>query len=53
MLQAETEKQRRAWIQAVQASIASAYRESPDAFEVEVSEWTESRAPPELLLSSS
>lgn len=36
MLQAESEKQRQAWIQAVQASIASAYRESPDA-NVEVS----------------
>uniref|UniRef100_A0A4W5NTH8 Arf-GAP with coiled-coil, ANK repeat and PH domain-containing protein n=1 Tax=Hucho hucho TaxID=62062 RepID=A0A4W5NTH8_9TELE len=30
MLQAESEKLRLAWIQAVQASIASAYRESPD-----------------------
>uniref|UniRef100_A0AAQ4P4L2 Arf-GAP with coiled-coil, ANK repeat and PH domain-containing protein n=1 Tax=Gasterosteus aculeatus aculeatus TaxID=481459 RepID=A0AAQ4P4L2_GASAC len=30
MLQAESEKLRQAWIQAVQASIASAYRESPD-----------------------
>uniref|UniRef100_H3CE99 Arf-GAP with coiled-coil, ANK repeat and PH domain-containing protein n=1 Tax=Tetraodon nigroviridis TaxID=99883 RepID=H3CE99_TETNG len=33
MLQAESEKQRQAWIQAVQASIASAYRESPDTSE--------------------
>lgn len=38
MLQAESEKLRQAWIQAVQASIASAYRESPDAFYTEVSE---------------
>uniref|UniRef100_A0A8C7FRE7 Arf-GAP with coiled-coil, ANK repeat and PH domain-containing protein n=1 Tax=Oncorhynchus kisutch TaxID=8019 RepID=A0A8C7FRE7_ONCKI len=30
MLQAESDKLRLAWIQAVQASIASAYRESPD-----------------------
>uniref|UniRef100_A0A669C589 Arf-GAP with coiled-coil, ANK repeat and PH domain-containing protein n=1 Tax=Oreochromis niloticus TaxID=8128 RepID=A0A669C589_ORENI len=30
MLQAESEKLRQSWIQAVQASIASAYRESPD-----------------------
>lgn len=43
MLQAESEKQRQAWIQAVQASIASAYRESPDTFYVEVSYWTKSR----------
>lgn len=34
MLQAESEQQRQAWLQAVQASIASAYRQSP---EVEVS----------------
>ncbi|KAI5609146.1 arf-GAP with coiled-coil, ANK repeat and PH domain-containing protein 3 [Silurus asotus] len=32
MLQAESEKLRQAWIQAVQASIASAYRESPDSY---------------------
>uniref|UniRef100_A0A7N8YQC0 Arf-GAP with coiled-coil, ANK repeat and PH domain-containing protein n=1 Tax=Mastacembelus armatus TaxID=205130 RepID=A0A7N8YQC0_9TELE len=32
MLQAESEKLRQAWIQAVQASIASAYRESPDTY---------------------
>uniref|UniRef100_A0A672M5E6 Arf-GAP with coiled-coil, ANK repeat and PH domain-containing protein n=1 Tax=Sinocyclocheilus grahami TaxID=75366 RepID=A0A672M5E6_SINGR len=32
MLQAESEKLRQAWIQAVQASIASAYRESPDNY---------------------
>ncbi|NWH94649.1 ACAP3 protein, partial [Aegithalos caudatus] len=31
MLQADSEKLRQAWIQAVQASIASAYRESPDS----------------------
>lgn len=37
MLQAESEKLRQAWIQAVQASIASAYRESPDTFYIEVS----------------
>ncbi|XP_062370428.1 arf-GAP with coiled-coil, ANK repeat and PH domain-containing protein 3-like, partial [Cinclus cinclus] len=30
MLQADSDKLRQAWIQAVQASIASAYRESPD-----------------------
>uniref|UniRef100_A0A8D0D0Z1 Arf-GAP with coiled-coil, ANK repeat and PH domain-containing protein n=1 Tax=Sander lucioperca TaxID=283035 RepID=A0A8D0D0Z1_SANLU len=35
MLQAESEKLRQAWIQAVQASIASAYRESPDTYYVE------------------
>lgn len=37
MLQAESEKLRQAWIQAVQASIASAYRESPDICSIEVS----------------
>uniref|UniRef100_A0A8C7ISL2 Arf-GAP with coiled-coil, ANK repeat and PH domain-containing protein n=1 Tax=Oncorhynchus kisutch TaxID=8019 RepID=A0A8C7ISL2_ONCKI len=37
MLQAESEKLRLAWIQAVQASIASAYRESPDYHYIEVS----------------
>lgn len=37
MLQAESEKLRQAWIQAVQASIASAYRENPDTFYIEVS----------------
>uniref|UniRef100_A0AAR2LX60 Arf-GAP with coiled-coil, ANK repeat and PH domain-containing protein n=1 Tax=Pygocentrus nattereri TaxID=42514 RepID=A0AAR2LX60_PYGNA len=36
MLQAESEKLRQAWIQAVQASIASAYRESPDNYYIEV-----------------
>ncbi|XP_069566984.1 arf-GAP with coiled-coil, ANK repeat and PH domain-containing protein 3 isoform X3 [Brachyistius frenatus] len=35
MLQAESEKLRQAWIQAVQASIASAYRESPDTCYIE------------------
>uniref|UniRef100_A0A672HUS2 Arf-GAP with coiled-coil, ANK repeat and PH domain-containing protein n=1 Tax=Salarias fasciatus TaxID=181472 RepID=A0A672HUS2_SALFA len=35
MLQAESEKLRLAWIQAVQASIASAYRESPDTYYIE------------------
>uniref|UniRef100_A0A671RBI4 Arf-GAP with coiled-coil, ANK repeat and PH domain-containing protein n=1 Tax=Sinocyclocheilus anshuiensis TaxID=1608454 RepID=A0A671RBI4_9TELE len=35
MLQAESEKLRQAWIQAVQASIASAYRESPDNYYIE------------------
>uniref|UniRef100_A0AAV2LZ64 Arf-GAP with coiled-coil, ANK repeat and PH domain-containing protein n=1 Tax=Knipowitschia caucasica TaxID=637954 RepID=A0AAV2LZ64_KNICA len=35
MLQAESEKHRQAWIQAVQASIASAYRESPDTYYIE------------------
>uniref|UniRef100_A0AAY4D600 Arf-GAP with coiled-coil, ANK repeat and PH domain-containing protein n=1 Tax=Denticeps clupeoides TaxID=299321 RepID=A0AAY4D600_9TELE len=33
MLQAESEKLRQAWVQAVQASIASAYRETSDAYE--------------------
>lgn len=37
MLQADSEKLRQAWIQAVQASIASAYRESPDSYYIEVS----------------
>ncbi|XP_058849447.1 arf-GAP with coiled-coil, ANK repeat and PH domain-containing protein 3 [Acipenser ruthenus] len=32
MLQADSEKLRQAWIHAVQASIASAYRESPDNY---------------------
>lgn len=36
MLQAESEKLRQAWIQAVQASIASAYRECPDTCYIEV-----------------
>lgn len=44
MLQAESEKLRLSWIQAVQASIASAYRESPDNYYIEVrfscSYWT-------------
>lgn len=35
MLQAESEKLRLSWIQAVQASIASAYRESPDNYYIE------------------
>ncbi|KAF3697280.1 Arf-GAP with coiled-coil, ANK repeat and PH domain-containing protein 3 Centaurin-beta-5 [Channa argus] len=35
MLQAESEKLRQAWIQAVQASIASAYREIPDTYYIE------------------
>ncbi|XP_050838693.1 arf-GAP with coiled-coil, ANK repeat and PH domain-containing protein 3 [Serinus canaria] len=35
MLQADSEKLRQAWIQAVQASIASAYRESPDCYYLE------------------
>ncbi|KAM7405215.1 hypothetical protein PAMP_012494 [Pampus punctatissimus] len=35
MLQAESEKLRQAWIQAVQASIASAYKESPDTYYIE------------------
>uniref|UniRef100_A0A8C4SIS8 Arf-GAP with coiled-coil, ANK repeat and PH domain-containing protein n=1 Tax=Erpetoichthys calabaricus TaxID=27687 RepID=A0A8C4SIS8_ERPCA len=35
MLQAESEKLRQAWIHAVQASIASAYRESPDNYYIE------------------
>ncbi|CAN8198728.1 unnamed protein product [Coccothraustes coccothraustes] len=35
MLQADSEKLRQAWIQAVQASIASAYRESPDCCYIE------------------
>uniref|UniRef100_A0A671NHD4 Arf-GAP with coiled-coil, ANK repeat and PH domain-containing protein n=1 Tax=Sinocyclocheilus anshuiensis TaxID=1608454 RepID=A0A671NHD4_9TELE len=36
MLQAESEKLRQAWIQAVQASIASAYREISDNYYIEV-----------------
>uniref|UniRef100_A0AAY4D646 Arf-GAP with coiled-coil, ANK repeat and PH domain-containing protein n=1 Tax=Denticeps clupeoides TaxID=299321 RepID=A0AAY4D646_9TELE len=36
MLQAESEKLRQAWVQAVQASIASAYRETSDAYGGEV-----------------
>uniref|UniRef100_A0A8C1EK15 Arf-GAP with coiled-coil, ANK repeat and PH domain-containing protein n=1 Tax=Cyprinus carpio carpio TaxID=630221 RepID=A0A8C1EK15_CYPCA len=35
ILQAESEKLRQAWILAVQASIASAYRESPDNYYIE------------------
>ncbi|MEE6484999.1 hypothetical protein FKM82_014129 [Ascaphus truei] len=35
MLQADSEKLRQAWIQAVQASIASAYREIPDNYYIE------------------
>ncbi|XP_056279993.1 arf-GAP with coiled-coil, ANK repeat and PH domain-containing protein 3 isoform X2 [Pseudoliparis swirei] len=35
MLQAESEKLRQSWIHAVQASIASAYRESPDTYYLE------------------
>ncbi|KAJ8400290.1 hypothetical protein AAFF_G00399840 [Aldrovandia affinis] len=35
MLQAESEKLRQAWIQAVQASIVSAYREIPDNYYIE------------------
>ena len=40
MLQAESEKLRQAWIQAVQASIASAYREITDNYYIEVSNTT-------------
>lgn len=36
MLQADSEKLRQAWVRAVQASIASAYRESPDSCYSEV-----------------
>ncbi|KAJ3586464.1 hypothetical protein NHX12_012862, partial [Muraenolepis orangiensis] len=42
MLQAESEKLRQAWILAVQASIASAYRESPDTYYIERLERTAS-----------
>ncbi|OCT72672.1 arf-GAP with coiled-coil, ANK repeat and PH domain-containing protein 3 isoform X2 [Xenopus laevis] len=35
MLQADSEKLRQSWIQAVQASIASAYREIPDNYYIE------------------
>ncbi|XP_069804866.1 arf-GAP with coiled-coil, ANK repeat and PH domain-containing protein 3 isoform X5 [Dendropsophus ebraccatus] len=35
MLQADSEKLRQGWIQAVQASIASAYRETPDNYYIE------------------
>lgn len=38
MLQAESEKLRQAWIQAVQASIASAYKDIADNYYIEV--WT-------------
>lgn len=37
MLQADSEKLRQAWIQAVQASIASAYREISENYYIEVS----------------
>ncbi len=40
MLQAESEKLRQAWIQAVQASIASAYRDISENYYVEVSPTT-------------
>uniref|UniRef100_A0A672NTA1 Arf-GAP with coiled-coil, ANK repeat and PH domain-containing protein n=1 Tax=Sinocyclocheilus grahami TaxID=75366 RepID=A0A672NTA1_SINGR len=40
MLQAESEKLRQAWIQAVQASIASAYREISENYYIEVSPTT-------------
>lgn len=36
MLQAESEKLRQAWIQAVQASIASAYKDIADNYYIEV-----------------
>lgn len=36
MLQAESEKLRQAWIQAVQASIASAYKDITDNYYIEV-----------------
>lgn len=40
MLQAESEKLRQAWIQAVQASIASAYKDITDNYYIEVKgEW--------------
>lgn len=45
MLQADSEKLRQAWVQAVQASIASAYRESPDSCYSEV---RPSRDPPRV-----
>lgn len=40
MLQAESEKLRQAWIQAVQASIASAYRDISENYYIEVSPTT-------------
>ncbi|NXS26971.1 ACAP3 protein, partial [Pomatostomus ruficeps] len=49
MLQADSEKLRQAWIQAVQASIASAYRESPDSYYIEVRNAGKSRISPSLL----
>lgn len=36
MMQAESEKLRQAWIQAVQASIASAYKDIGDNYYIEV-----------------
>lgn len=41
MLQAESEKLRQAWIQAVQASIASAYKDITDNYYIEVQTQTE------------
>lgn len=41
MLQAESEKLRQAWIQAVQASIASAYKDITDNYYIEVKTQTE------------
>lgn len=40
MLQAESEKLRQAWIQAVQASIASAYKDIADNYYIEVGDFT-------------
>lgn len=40
MLQAESEKLRQAWIQAVQASIASAYKDIADNYYIEVGDVT-------------
>jgi len=42
MLQAESEKLRQAWIQAVQASIASAYKDIADNYYIEVRAYMQS-----------
>lgn len=43
MLQAESEKLRQAWIQAVQASIASAYKDIADNYYIEVRTYSHTR----------
>lgn len=52
MLQAESEKLRQAWIQAVQASIASAYKDIADNYYIEVGDLrvaTNRGCPPDFL----